>query len=577
MDKWLPSEKWEELPSNLGEMHHNFRKTTKVFDFLDIWLYYKRDLSEVQKSTNHDYLKNLESVLKEIDEKILQTISDEELGSICIGTLASQCLKSLLKMDVELMKSLLARFNFNLGETKLAVKKLFKAEYIEKDLPTNISLNVLFICRNLTLCGYPEGLIMAVLNMLDIKYAKNLHITGIIETALMYNTSCQALSKHRKEVSKPLNTSIDHINYFETITGSDLYAFGHGLFAYENLSRITRFKDIRQIHSVYLSKSTLSNSALGLLIDYRSSKNKDTVSIHFQEQELINNFYLNPSLGKLNKRSLADTNLMNILRLNQWQSDKCDYRATMDVDEDFWGSAQLKLGVKLLEMDRPYVTLYLRDNAFKGEPSGTHLNSDRNAKTSEYLELIKHIISLGYDVIRIGDKNQEELRINSIHYYEYNKSNQKNDLNDLFLIKNAKFCIVGGFGGGATAGDLFCKPTFYIDFPLARRGFFNPYAVHSPLEYFLNEEKLEIIDLFSLTPGGIHDGNALGKIGIQTKLGKRELIKTQITKFAECAESFNCYKKFKDTFKQIIIGSKTDNNREPILPMYIEFPFLISH
>ena len=574
MGKWLPCKGWGALPCNLGEFHHNFRKTTRILDFLDIWLIFKRDFQAIQTGACHKYLIDPKSALEKVDSKILHIILNEDFDSIRVEDLALYCLQGLREIDASLVDALLMRLNFDLGGGKKKIKQLFVGKFIDSGIPSDILLGALFVCKNLTLCGYPEELILAVLNILDGFYPCNTHIGGIIETALMYNTTSMSISRDKDESANSPSTSLSDIDYFDTITGMDLYAFGHALFAYENLSRMSALNHLDQKHYVYLSSSTLSNSALGLLIDYRSSKNKDIVNIHLQLHELIKDCYLSPSLASCNKRSLSDTNLMNILRLNQWQRSKDIYTEAMEVDREFWICAQQKIGTKLFEIDRPYVTLYLRDNAFKGEPNGIHLNSDRNANPIDYLELIEHIIKLGYDVIRIGDKNQQQLGLSSINYYEYNRSSKKNDLNDLYLIKNAKFCLVGGLGGAATAGDLFCKPTFYIDFPLARRGFFNPFAVHSPLIYFLDDEELDIQDLLSLTPGGVQDGAALKKKGIRSRIGKREKIKEHLTKFVECIDHDSLPEMFNCAFNEVMVDSKTDNNRQPLLPMYIKFPLL---
>jgi len=128
--------------------------------------------------------------------------------------------------------------------------------------------------------------------------------------------------------------------------------------------------------------------------------------------------------------------------------------------------------------------------------------------------IIKMLIDFGFDVIRIGDSSQEAIPYVHPRYFEYSRSKFKSDLNDIYIASRASFCVVCGFGGASSLGDLFGKRTLLIDFPLVRRGYYNPLAVAIPLKYYKNDLELDIYELLRLTPGGVFNARTLKDMSI---------------------------------------------------------------
>lgn len=103
---------------------------------------------------------------------------------------------------------------------------------------------------------------------------------------------------------------------------------------------------------------------------------------------------------------------------------------------------------------KKYICIHVRDSNYKRDKSR---RTYRNSHIKNYLVGIKYLINQGYFVIRLGDDLADDFKFTHKNYFDYAKSKIKDDLIDLYLIKNASFIICTHSGIFDTA-RLFQKP-----------------------------------------------------------------------------------------------------------------------
>ena len=383
---------------------------------------------------------------------------------------------------------------------KFRSKRLFRA-----------LIDALWVSRNLTCSGFGERKLNHFISELCFEVGgKNLHIDNTLKDAIFYSQTQIKLEDVlccESTYSAPAAyTSFDYMKSdFKTYTGAGLYAFGHSLVTYEMLSLSLFHLDKNQFHDIYIGPSFVANSALALMVALKAQEYHQNTNCIISDEKLIASTCQN--LESL--PSLDDPNILDRLKIDLWTNRRPTFFDALKYDYEIWKWLENKLSSALYQYKRPYVCLYLRDSGFKSEGNSLHLNSDRNVDPLSYLPIIDELIRLGYDVIRLGDPHQQPISSNSSSYFEYSHSKVKNDLNDMYLIANAEFMVVGGAGGGAHAGDIFCKPTLFVDFPAIRRGNFSPLGVHIPLVYQNNQLPISLSSTLELTPNGCQDAVAM--------------------------------------------------------------------
>ena len=407
----------------------------------------------------------------------------------------------------ELSKVFLRRFStLNLAEITSIFKLILRSGRQEQRL--YYDLFALHVIRNVAIINLPQGIFKAVSEKLLIDYQESDHIVREIQkyatdNGVEFQKSLVATCVTRSKLYSQ-NTGKD---YF---CGHGLYAFGHMLNAVEALLRLLHSNANCSVE-IRLCPSMFANSALGLLIaklayhDPRvliSASDHDFVASYLQSRPQINQLEASSTLFNL-RMQCSDT-MRNL----------SSYLSPLEIDGHIWTELATLLSDNLYAHKRPYVTLYARDNGFKKEPKGLHLNSDRNCEPARMVPIIKMLIDFGFDVIRIGDSSQEAIPYVHPRYFEYSRSKFKSDLNDIYIASRASFCVVCGFGGASSLGDLFGKRTLLIDFPLVRRGYYNPLAVAIPLKYYKNDLELDIYELLRLTPGGVFNARTLKDMSI---------------------------------------------------------------
>ncbi len=90
-----------------------------------------------------------------------------------------------------------------------------------------------------------------------------------------------------------------------------------------------------------------------------------------------------------------------------------------------------------IDLDRPLVVLHARHSAYHGIGA----QAFRDANIRNYVPAIRHLLSLGYQVVRIGDRAMPRLKIRHKHYLELPFDKRYRPEYDPFFIAQADFMI----------------------------------------------------------------------------------------------------------------------------------------
>ena len=108
-------------------------------------------------------------------------------------------------------------------------------------------------------------------------------------------------------------------------------------------------------------------------------------------------------------------------------------------------------------IDRPFVALHARDMGFYNISS----QNTRNVDIFTYRSAIKYLISRGFVVIRLGDKNMVDvaplLKECGNMLFDYAHSPIKSEMMDIYLLSHCAFMI------GCTSGPSMVPPLFHIN------------------------------------------------------------------------------------------------------------------
>jgi len=126
------------------------------------------------------------------------------------------------------------------------------------------------------------------------------------------------------------------------------------------------------------------------------------------------------------------------------------------------------------------VSVYARDSSFLTSVNGEEdwgYHDYRDSDIGNYLKAIKHLIKLGYKVVRIGSQYSKSLNYESENYIEYNLSGFKSDFMDVYLASRSEF-IVGSRSGATDVSLIFGTPllvvnsTTFMESPLGKKDLF---------------------------------------------------------------------------------------------------------
>lgn len=138
---------------------------------------------------------------------------------------------------------------------------------------------------------------------------------------------------------------------------------------------------------------------------------------------------------------------------------------SMDMNKEEVRNA-LTLAKKInLNIKKKFVCLHVRDSAYLNESNFDFSYHDyRDVNIQNYQEAIEHLISNGYQVIRIGVCSNQYLEIEHENYIDLTKRDPKRDISllELYAFRYCQFYI--GMNSGAVHGPMiFDNPILYIN------------------------------------------------------------------------------------------------------------------
>lgn len=126
---------------------------------------------------------------------------------------------------------------------------------------------------------------------------------------------------------------------------------------------------------------------------------------------------------------------------------------------------QRELAALGLDPERPHICLLGRDSAFLQQTmpeSDGDMQEPRNMDISTFKAGAEKLLSLGYNVIRIGSIVQQPLEINHPNFVDYACSGKQNDFMDIYLPATCKF-FVGVQSGPMHVANVFRIPCLRIN------------------------------------------------------------------------------------------------------------------
>ena len=143
--------------------------------------------------------------------------------------------------------------------------------------------------------------------------------------------------------------------------------------------------------------------------------------------------------------------------------------------------------------NKPYVILHVRDGGYRNDYK---FRSWRNSDIENYNQSIDYLISKGFRVVKIGDKNSKRSSYQNKFFYDYANSELKSDAMDLYLIKNSSF-FIGNYSGPESVASMFSKPKLITN---GYKIIFNSYSTDRILlkKIFYENKEISLIDYLNL-------------------------------------------------------------------------------
>jgi len=307
----------------------------------------------------------------------------------------------------------------------------------------------------------------------------------------------------------------------QNVFGSSFYAFGHMLlFIFEKKKSFLPKKN-----KIIIAPSFIANNFLGLIIK----------KIFFKNTIISNKIFLDCTLNKKFHfdEITTDHNLKNFASNLAFKEFKKYGLIQKIINKKDLYSIVEKYNLKPYSHPKKYVCIYFKDSAFKMQKKTNEL-VDTFSNPCDFTPLIKYLINIGYDVIRIGDSYERKVNIKDKHFFEYSHSNQKNDYNDILIPYNSEFIICTGFGGANWLPHVLRKYSLHLDYPFHRRNRFDDlmYLQIKPLIDLNNNSKLvNIQDYYSRKIGITHNFNTLINNGIRMIKTDPQIYNDSLDKF----------------------------------------------
>lgn len=103
---------------------------------------------------------------------------------------------------------------------------------------------------------------------------------------------------------------------------------------------------------------------------------------------------------------------------------------------------------------KKFICIHVRDSKYRKDAKRREF---RNSNINNYIEAIKFLIKSGYSVVRLGSYGSKKINFKHKDFLDYANSNYKDDILDLYLIKNC-FFFIGTHSGVYDVARLFNKP-----------------------------------------------------------------------------------------------------------------------
>ena len=144
--------------------------------------------------------------------------------------------------------------------------------------------------------------------------------------------------------------------------------------------------------------------------------------------------------------------------------DKSESSLSLTSAEEYRGIKELKkLG---LNVNEKFVCLIVRDNAYLKsiykDTSFIDSQDFRDCEIVNFVPMAKHLINLGYYVIRMGVKANKKFPITNSKMIDYAFDGSRSDFMDVYLGSKCEFCISTGTGFDGIP-SIFRKPVLYTN------------------------------------------------------------------------------------------------------------------
>jgi putative glycosyltransferase (TIGR04372 family) len=228
---------------------------------------------------------------------------------------------------------------------------------------------------------------------------------------------------------------------------------------------LTPFKD--KVKFIKLRRDVIGNSIEELYL-YLNIYKKNKYHYFFFDDSYVCNEYFNKICKKNLKFSLFGKTLLYIskriklfdkfiINMPKWYNlNQSNPKSFKTVKEFKFSKKQNNEGKNFLnnigvKKNQKIICLIIRDNFYKKKLSNDKKrdwssHNYRNADISSYLKTIKYLNKKGYFVIRMGKGADKAIKYSNPSYFDYARSDLRNDFLDFWIISNAYFCISTGTG-----------------------------------------------------------------------------------------------------------------------------------
>lgn len=111
-----------------------------------------------------------------------------------------------------------------------------------------------------------------------------------------------------------------------------------------------------------------------------------------------------------------------------------------------------------------FITLHIRDaNFYHGESHEKKFHGDRNARISEYRQMVKEVLQKGYSVVLVGSQKANPLNIKDPKIYDYAHSDFKAPILDIYFMSRCAL-FVGTNSGPFAVPGLYGTPALITNF-----------------------------------------------------------------------------------------------------------------